>query len=444
MPFAAAQVGLGFRNEIAPRNGLLRVREFCLAEIEHFVHPDKKDHPKFPTVASVPLVLFPREAQLTTGRTQLLTAGEAVSGGVIASQTLAYFMARSQMWLQKIGIDPKRMRFRQHLLTEMAHYACDCWDIEINTMFGWVECVGHADRSCYDLEVHGKACGIPHVASERLPTPVQVQKLVLEPLRKKIGPKFKANQKEVMAALEGLDEDEVAALQRDLAASREQGEGEHGSATVRGGFQISGDMVSIKLEKKNVHEVKYAPSVIEPSFGMGRIMFALLEHAFSQREGDEQRCVMALKPLVAGTKVGIFRLTNNNPQFDVVVERVRKALHGQGQTCKVDSSSGTIGRRYARADELGIPFGITIDFDTLMDDSVTLRDRDSMAQLRLSISALVEVLPRLSAGSMTWEQLAAKFPVFVYEETDGGEAISSPSLLTLQKTPRATFSRPRV
>jgi glycyl-tRNA synthetase len=140
MPFAAAQVGLGFRNEIAPRNGLLRVREFCLAEIEHFVHPDKKDHPKFAGVAGQALVLFPREAQLTTGRTLLMTAGKAVAEGVIASQTLAYFMARSQLWLQKIGIDLRRLRFRQHLLTEMAHYATDCWDIEINTMYGWVEC----------------------------------------------------------------------------------------------------------------------------------------------------------------------------------------------------------------------------------------------------------------------------------------------------------------
>jgi glycyl-tRNA synthetase len=140
MPFAAAQVGLGFRNEIAPRNGLLRVREFCLAEIEHFVHPDKKEHARFASVAGVQLTLFSREAQLTTGRTTCWTVGEAVAQGVVASETLAYFMARSQLWLVKIGIDLKRMRFRQHLLTEMAHYACDCWDIEILTMHGWVEC----------------------------------------------------------------------------------------------------------------------------------------------------------------------------------------------------------------------------------------------------------------------------------------------------------------
>ncbi len=81
MPFAAAQIGLGFRNEIAPRNGLLRVREFCMAEIEHFVNPSDKRHAKFKKLASKELVLFPAEAQLGTGRTITMTIGEAVSTG---------------------------------------------------------------------------------------------------------------------------------------------------------------------------------------------------------------------------------------------------------------------------------------------------------------------------------------------------------------------------
>jgi glycyl-tRNA synthetase len=75
MPFAAAQIGLGFRNEIAPRNGLLRVREFCMAEIEHFVHPEQKNHPKFKLVADKVLTLFSSDAQLTTGRTATITIG---------------------------------------------------------------------------------------------------------------------------------------------------------------------------------------------------------------------------------------------------------------------------------------------------------------------------------------------------------------------------------
>lgn len=97
MPFAASQIGLGFRNEIAPRNGLLRVREFTMAEIEHFVHPKHKEHAKFANVENVVLVLFPGEAQLTTGKTVNITAGQAVRDGVINNQTLGYYIARTQV-----------------------------------------------------------------------------------------------------------------------------------------------------------------------------------------------------------------------------------------------------------------------------------------------------------------------------------------------------------
>lgn len=156
MPFAAAQIGLAFRNEISPRSGLLRVREFEMAEIEHFVDPDSKDHAKFADVAGYPMSLLSKADQTGEDISRLVTTGEAVANGTINNQTLAYFMARTHMFLVKIGIDPKRLRFRQHKDTEMAHYASDCWDAEIHCTYGWIECVGHADRSAYDLKVHSE------------------------------------------------------------------------------------------------------------------------------------------------------------------------------------------------------------------------------------------------------------------------------------------------
>ena len=149
MPFAAAQIGLGFRNEIAPRNGLLRVREFQMAEIEHFCHPEKKDEfPKFKDVENKVLPLFSREQQLGTGTIlKDVSLKEAVERKIIANKTLAYFLGRTFLFLTKVGIREEHIRFRQHLQTEMAHYAVDCWDAEVETSYGWIEVAGHADRS---------------------------------------------------------------------------------------------------------------------------------------------------------------------------------------------------------------------------------------------------------------------------------------------------------
>ena len=130
MPFAAAQIGTANRNEIAPRQGLLRVREFTLAEIEHFVHPDDKRHANFADIASLPLLLLPRAAQEKGEMAaQKIQASVAVSEKIINNETLAYFMARTQLFLIACGIKEEKLRFRQHKATEMAHYASDWSDL---------------------------------------------------------------------------------------------------------------------------------------------------------------------------------------------------------------------------------------------------------------------------------------------------------------------------
>jgi glycyl-tRNA synthetase len=450
MPFAAAQIGLGFRNEIAPRNGLLRVREFCMAEIEHFVNPSDKSHPKFKLVASKSLCLFPADNQLGSGRTVQITMGEAVGSGIVNNETLGYFMARTQMWLEKIGVDPTRMRFRQHLKTEMAHYAADCWDMEIKMSYGWIECVGHADRACYDLEQHSKRTGCGMHAAVRLPEPVIEDRVVCEPNKKLIGPRFKLDQKTVIAALEALEGDSALELQRAIA--------ENGGKATVAGFEITSELVSFKSEKKTVVERKYTPSVIEPSYGVGRILYAVLEHSFSQRFGDEQRCVMSFKPCVAPIKVGVFALTKN-AAFDGIISSIRDSMQAQNISSRVDSSSGTVGRRYARADELGIPFGITVDFGTLLDDCVTVRERDSMSQVRVPISGLVQLLQQLVAETLSFDTVMSRWPVVKLggadedEEEEGAAAEGSASTsasapaaseqpVVLETTFRGKFSRP--
>lgn len=173
MPFAAAQIGLGFRNEIHPKQGLLRVREFTMAEIEHFVDATNKNHPKFANVKDMKLPLFSKQNQVAGDRVIIrdMTLEDAVNSKVIDNQTLAYFMARTYLFLVSCGINAEGIRFRQHRDDEMAHYAQDCWDAEVETSYGWIEIAGHADRSCYDLSRHGKKTKTELVAARLLPAP---------------------------------------------------------------------------------------------------------------------------------------------------------------------------------------------------------------------------------------------------------------------------------
>lgn len=314
-----------------------------------------------------------------------MTIGDAVTNKVVNNETIGYFMARTQLFLESIGIDPTKTRFRQHLPTEMAHYATDCWDLEILLSCGWVETVGHSDRACYDLVQHSKQTGVSMQASMRLPEPMLIDKLICEPNKKAIGPLFKTTQKQIIQALESLEGDDLETFKNNMETN--------GTALIPNTtFTIDKNCVTFKTEKKNVSEIKYIPGVVEPSFGIGRVLTAVLEHSFMQR--DDDRCVMAFRPSVAPIKVGIYRLVNN-VAFDSIVEEIREMLTFREIVVKVDSSSGTIGRKYSRADEIGIPYGITIDFDTLTDRTVTIRDRDSMDQMRVPINKLLEIMENL-------------------------------------------------
>lgn len=136
MPFASASIGKSFRNEISPRSGLLRVREFLMAEIEHFVDPKDKRHARFPEVKDLECSFLRKEDQ-EAGHTSVITQtiGEAVSSGMVDNETLGYFLARIWLFLKNIGCNMSRVRFRQHMNNEMAHYATDCWDAEIHTSY---------------------------------------------------------------------------------------------------------------------------------------------------------------------------------------------------------------------------------------------------------------------------------------------------------------------
>ncbi|XP_076460990.1 glycine--tRNA ligase-like [Babylonia areolata] len=412
LPFAGAQIGNAFRNEISPRSGLIRVREFTMAEIEHFCDPDKKDHPKFAALADLELNLYSGCNQMDGKGPEMKKVGEAVKEKLIANETLGYFMARIYLFLTKVGVDPRRLRFRQHLSNEMAHYACDCWDAECKTSYGWIECVGCADRSCFDLTQHTKTTNVKLVAERKLPEPRTVDVVECHPQKSVLGKAFKQDAKVIMEHLAKLDAEAVDELEKTLAEKEEV------EVQVNGkGFNIKKDMIQVKRQQKTMHVEEFVPSVIEPSFGVGRIMYAIFEHNFKTREGDEQRTYLSLPAVIAPYKCSVLPLSQN-AEFIPFVKQLSAELTRCDVSHKVDDSSGSIGRRYARTDQIAIPYGITVDFDSLKEpNSATLRERDSMKQIRVPMDELPALVRDLSLGRSSWEEALQKYPIFEQQES---------------------------
>jgi glycine--tRNA ligase len=406
VPFASAQIGKSFRNEISPRAGLLRVREFTMAEIEHFVDPEDKSHSRFCEVEHLVLPFLPADVQMT-GETAVkkVTLGEAVRSGLVNNETLGYFVGRIYLFLEAIGINTGRLRFRQHMPNEMAHYASDCWDAEIHTSYGWIECVGCADRSAYDLTMHSRRTKRDLMVQQPLKEPKVYQKYVPAINKKVLGPNFKKNAKLVEDTINEMCQERLAELQKSL---------ESGSATIEAAgetFTLTPEHVTVEYKTIKESVRNFIPNVIEPSFGMGRIFYALLEHSFWAREEDKERGVLSLPPLVAPFKVLIVPISSNE-QLSPIAVQLSKRLRSAGIPSRIDDSSATIGRRYARNDELGTPFACTIDFASVSKNTVTLRERDTTTQRIGTIDEVVDVIKRLCNGSLDWTGACQVLPAY--------------------------------
>ncbi|HDY73570.1 MAG TPA: glycine--tRNA ligase [Euryarchaeota archaeon] len=378
LPFGVAQLGRAYRNEISPRQGLLRLREFSQAEIEVFGDPRSKEtHPRFSEVAKVKLNMVPGERPEAE-----MVAGEAVKKGIIAHEFLAYHIVRTYQYLVGVGIPSDKIRFRQHKKTEMAHYACDCWDAEVRTeRYGWVEVVGIADRTDYDLKSHITESGVDMSAFVRFDAAQVVEKTILAPHMKKLGPVFR---KDAGLVGELISNSDPTGLKGDGSLD----------ITFNGeSVNVKPEMFEVKTVVERVEGEKIVPHVIEPSFGIDRIIYCILESAHREEErSGEMRTVLSLKPVVAPYDVAVFSLVSKDGLDEKAVE-VFEQLKEKGLLVLFDTS-GTIGRRYARSDEIGVPKAITVDFRTLDDSTVTIRDRDTMKQERVKIDELAQVLTK--------------------------------------------------
>jgi len=414
LPFGGAQIGCGFRNEIAPRAGLLRVREFLMGEIEYFVDPDKKEMKKFAKVSDTKCVLLSKERQMSGEPAIEMTLQQAIDENIIFNTAVGYFLARIQSFMLKIGVDPKKMRFRQHMANEMAHYACDCWDCELKTSYGWIECVGCADRACFDLVQHTVASGEKLVAMVDLPEPISVDvvEVVLE--KSVVGKTLKAQSKPVTEYVEKMEIDEIEKLENSIKET-----GSYKITINDCEVELTKSMIKdVRHYKKDTHVREVTPHVIEPSFGIGRIMYAILEHNFCTREGDEQRTWLSLPAVIAPVKCSVLPLSRNEA-FEPFVQQISTALTEFDISHKIDDSGGSIGRRYARTDEIAIPFGVTIDFDTVNIDphTVTLRERNSTKQVRVEMGLIPDIVRDLVKGKQKWQNITDKYGLFEGQET---------------------------
>lgn len=361
LPFGVIQVGAGYRNEVSPRQGIIRLREFSMAEAEVFFDPKDKTHPNFKNVKDKELFLFDNKKEIK------LSLENAVKNKVINNQALAYYMYLTQEFLMNAGVDPKKFRFRKHGDDELAHYATECWDAELfSERFGWIECVGIADRSAYDLKSHIDSSGTDMYALRKYDSPKTVEVKKIVPDMGKLGPLFKGEAGKIKTLLENMEVKDTKKISVNLDGKT---------------IEMPNNCYKIIQTKEKSFGEKFVPHVIEPSYGIDRILYCVLEHNFHEgkKKGEEYR-ILKLSPIIAPIKVGVLPLTSDKKLVKIANEIDRNLREAGIETYYDDG--GSIGRRYARMDEVGTPFCITVDHDTLKDNSVTIRDRDTTKQIR--------------------------------------------------------------
>jgi glycyl-tRNA synthetase len=399
LPFGVTQIGRAYRNEISPRKSLLRVREFTQAELELFIDPEDTTRPPLDDDADVVAPFYAAEDQdRTDGSVRELTIGEAHEDGVVADPWIAYYLGVATGWYGRIGLDMGRFRFRQHRAGERAHYAADCWDAEGEVDGDWIELAGFAYRSDYDLAKHHECSDESYTIFEQYDEPVTVQRPTVDPDMSTLGPEFGDRASAVADALADLAERDPDVF-----------EGESVAVTVDGEtLSVPVEATGFAIEDVTESGEHVMPHVVEPSLGIDRTLYTVLHHCYRQDEVDgEARTYLALPPRVAPTTVGVFPLMDRDGLDDRARELAAE-LRGAGIAVTYDDS-GAIGRRYRRQDEIGTPYCVTVDYETMEESpaTVTVRERDSTDQRRVRTADLAEVLTALRDGARSFASLSA-------------------------------------
>jgi glycyl-tRNA synthetase len=390
LPLGVVQIGHALRNEISPRQGLIRQREFTIADIEFFLDPKEpqcsllKDVEK-DTLRLIPAVLKQKGAK----KAAQVTVKEALQKGYIKTEWQAYFMVLAKHFLNELGVSDDKQRFVEKLEWERAHYSVQGYDQEIYfDRWGWTEVSGFNYRTDYDLKQHMKHSRVDMQVFKEYDKPIVTEKVVIEPVLAKIGPAFKKEASKVVALLAKAD---VGEIKESL-----KGNGYYMAES----FKILPEHINIV--RKSIEETgrRFTPHVVEPSFGIDRLVYLTLEYAYDRRK---DRAILKLPRDLAPVQIGVYPLVTK----DGLVEksrRLHKTLMREGFTVGLDEV-GSIGRRYARADEAGTPLCVTVDYQTLKDNTVTIRDRDSWKQVRTKIENLPKSLHAYFSRKKNFENI---------------------------------------
>ena len=390
LPLGIAQIGTVMRNEISPRQGPIRLREFTIMELEFFFDPEESTCKYIPRVKEIQLPLLlakDREA----GRTELVRMGvtDALDRRIIHTEWLAYFMALSIKFALALGIPLDKQRFEEKLPAERSHYSSQTFDHQIwLDRWGWVEIAGHANRTDFDLSAHIKGSGVDLSIFKPHPVTLERKATMIVPLESTLGPILRERTKVVLDTLRAANPDEV---RKDLQE--------------KGYYEIQGFKIlpsHVKFEERTIRETgkRVVPQVVEPSYGAERSVYAALEYAYTR---IKDRVVMKLPMHLVPVDMMILPLMAKDG-LPELADQITSFLNERNFYAEYDDT-GTIGRRYARADEIGVPVSVTVDYQTLKDGTVTLRDRDTWQQVRVEWKAIPDRVGQFLAGKAKFTEL---------------------------------------
>src|SRR5450631_1563055 len=343
LPFGIAQIGKSFRNEITPGNFTFRTREFEQMEIEYFVKPGDDE---------------------------------------AAHQ--AWIDARTQ-WYVDLGMRRENLRQREQTKDELAHYAKRCVDLEYRFPMGWSELEGIANRTDFDLKAHSRSPENPDAVGE-LRYFDQEQKKHIVPYV--IEPSAGADRATLAFLCDAYDESlvkepppEETAKLRDLvqsfAKSVEKRDPKQMETPTKERLIAAAEKIAAAL-----------PGSLPELLGLAddadanRIEVWKKVRGAAEKLGEEHtRTVLRLNPKLSPITVAVFPLKKNEPRLVETARGIKRDLQRAGLRTVYDDT-GAIGKLYRRQDEVGTPFCVTVDFQSLEDGTVTLRDRDTMAQER--------------------------------------------------------------